>query len=780
MPTDHDTVALVALRDEPLSVDEVLDTVRHPACGGIALFVGVVRDHDHGDAVTALDYEAHPSALDTMRTRLRRRRRALAGRADRRRAPHRLAARRRPGRRRRRGRPAPRARPSTPPATSSTPSRRRPPSGSTRAWATARPSGWDFREHPVARRRERRTRRPRRPGRDAPRPGDAARGHLRAPPGSPGRAARRPAHPDLRRHRDRGRPVLRRAALRRHVPGPGHQHPRRGRRQAAPRRRRRPDLPDERHPRLHDRQRRGGPGHARSPSTTWPAPGWPTPRRSSPSTRSSRPTPTRSRCRRRVPPRWPARRASRPPPPCAPSAARSTRRSSSRASPTGSPSAGLLEPDDVLVTVDGDAGHVARRRARGRAAARPRRRDPRSSCAGTATSARSPSAPPSPTAAPSSAWACGSTTTSRSTSRCNTGNVGGPVRRADVQPRHLRRADPRRAHRRQGHRRHRDDGGRRHGRPDRRHPPEARRSPAGRGRLLPRPGRELRRASTGTSPTACAWSGSATFDEGLAAVEAIAVRRHLVPAHLRLTAHPPGPPAGRSAAGCRGRRQSSKVARSACTSPGAMSSPRATRSSLSWSRWRSRHRAAPSRVTATSRRTSARAGVVGDRRGARRRHPRAGPARHPAARRSARRRARSPRTWSGQAIRASRSSRPSASGSSSCSTALRAPVDGVVGGQPVGELGLVREQVGGRHEGEEPHRLVPPGPGDVPLGVEGGEGERVGHGAAGSRSPDHGARWARRCPGYIARPRSTRGPPRRRDEESSESLGVVRRTHGSG
>ncbi len=67
MPIDHDPVALVALRDVPLSVDEVLDTVRHPTCGGIALFVGVVRDHDHGESVTALDYEAHPSAVETMR-----------------------------------------------------------------------------------------------------------------------------------------------------------------------------------------------------------------------------------------------------------------------------------------------------------------------------------------------------------------------------------------------------------------------------------------------------------------------------------------------------------------------------------------------------------------------------------------------------------------------------------------------------------------------------------------------------------------------------------------
>lgn len=67
MPTDQDAVALVDLREEPLSVDEVLDAVRHPACGGVALFIGVVRDHDHGDVVTALDYEAHPSALEAMR-----------------------------------------------------------------------------------------------------------------------------------------------------------------------------------------------------------------------------------------------------------------------------------------------------------------------------------------------------------------------------------------------------------------------------------------------------------------------------------------------------------------------------------------------------------------------------------------------------------------------------------------------------------------------------------------------------------------------------------------
>lgn len=66
MPTPPAEVALVAVRDAALSVDEVLDAVRHPQCGGVALFVGLVRDHDHGERVTSLEYSAHPSARETM------------------------------------------------------------------------------------------------------------------------------------------------------------------------------------------------------------------------------------------------------------------------------------------------------------------------------------------------------------------------------------------------------------------------------------------------------------------------------------------------------------------------------------------------------------------------------------------------------------------------------------------------------------------------------------------------------------------------------------------
>jgi molybdopterin synthase catalytic subunit len=64
--TSAPEVVLSDVRNEPLSVDEVLSRVRHPCCGGIALFVGVVRDHDHGAPVAALDYSAHPSVAEAL------------------------------------------------------------------------------------------------------------------------------------------------------------------------------------------------------------------------------------------------------------------------------------------------------------------------------------------------------------------------------------------------------------------------------------------------------------------------------------------------------------------------------------------------------------------------------------------------------------------------------------------------------------------------------------------------------------------------------------------
>jgi molybdopterin synthase catalytic subunit len=47
---------------EPLDRAALEDFVRTPADGAVVVFEGVIRDHDHGQGVTALDYEAHPDA----------------------------------------------------------------------------------------------------------------------------------------------------------------------------------------------------------------------------------------------------------------------------------------------------------------------------------------------------------------------------------------------------------------------------------------------------------------------------------------------------------------------------------------------------------------------------------------------------------------------------------------------------------------------------------------------------------------------------------------------
>ena len=55
-------VRLIDIRDTPLSIDEVYGAVTDPAAGGIAVFVGTVRDVDEGRAVELLGYSSHPTA----------------------------------------------------------------------------------------------------------------------------------------------------------------------------------------------------------------------------------------------------------------------------------------------------------------------------------------------------------------------------------------------------------------------------------------------------------------------------------------------------------------------------------------------------------------------------------------------------------------------------------------------------------------------------------------------------------------------------------------------
>jgi molybdopterin synthase catalytic subunit len=62
------TVRLVDIRDTALDVAEVIDAVDDTAAGGVTVFVGRVRETDHGRHVTGLEYSAHPSALDVLRS----------------------------------------------------------------------------------------------------------------------------------------------------------------------------------------------------------------------------------------------------------------------------------------------------------------------------------------------------------------------------------------------------------------------------------------------------------------------------------------------------------------------------------------------------------------------------------------------------------------------------------------------------------------------------------------------------------------------------------------
>lgn len=56
-------IALLDVREAPLSVDEVLAAVADPAAGGVVSFTGIVRATDGGRAVVALEYSAHPTAM---------------------------------------------------------------------------------------------------------------------------------------------------------------------------------------------------------------------------------------------------------------------------------------------------------------------------------------------------------------------------------------------------------------------------------------------------------------------------------------------------------------------------------------------------------------------------------------------------------------------------------------------------------------------------------------------------------------------------------------------
>ncbi|MDH2442868.1 molybdenum cofactor biosynthesis protein MoaE [Amnibacterium sp. CER49] len=56
------SVAFAVVTDAPLDADAVEAAVLSAADGALVTFRGVIRNHDQGEAVTRLDYSAHPDA----------------------------------------------------------------------------------------------------------------------------------------------------------------------------------------------------------------------------------------------------------------------------------------------------------------------------------------------------------------------------------------------------------------------------------------------------------------------------------------------------------------------------------------------------------------------------------------------------------------------------------------------------------------------------------------------------------------------------------------------
>jgi MoaE-MoaD fusion protein len=71
---DGDEVALIppvsggafVLRDEPLSVETVIDEVASDEAGAVATFIGTTRVHSRGRTVTHLEYEAYEGMAETV------------------------------------------------------------------------------------------------------------------------------------------------------------------------------------------------------------------------------------------------------------------------------------------------------------------------------------------------------------------------------------------------------------------------------------------------------------------------------------------------------------------------------------------------------------------------------------------------------------------------------------------------------------------------------------------------------------------------------------------
>lgn len=58
---DSNPRSYVIVGSQPLQLEPLMQAVRHDGAGAVVVFVGTVRDHNEGQAVSALEYEAYES-----------------------------------------------------------------------------------------------------------------------------------------------------------------------------------------------------------------------------------------------------------------------------------------------------------------------------------------------------------------------------------------------------------------------------------------------------------------------------------------------------------------------------------------------------------------------------------------------------------------------------------------------------------------------------------------------------------------------------------------------
>ena len=61
------------ITQEPILLEKFFSFTANPACGAVATFAGIVRNHDHGCAVMKLYYECYPPMANKMMGELIRR-----------------------------------------------------------------------------------------------------------------------------------------------------------------------------------------------------------------------------------------------------------------------------------------------------------------------------------------------------------------------------------------------------------------------------------------------------------------------------------------------------------------------------------------------------------------------------------------------------------------------------------------------------------------------------------------------------------------------------------